>query len=205
MEGVDGEDYFAFSKDQDFLQPWEELFSNPDLPLPELTAAYTWLNLAEGAARGWNTGGVTVGTALQNGIIASYNSYNLHWGVVDKVMSMYGVDESSYQALAQAYASARVNDLTTVDPLQVVGEEKWVALFPIAWKGWAEWRRTHYPAIHPAPAAETYNGGHIPTRYRYPAEEINLNNEHYLQGVQDLHDPKEDQNYAHVWWDPHTN
>ena len=205
MEGYDGEDYFSFSPDQDFLQPWQELFSNPALPLPELTAAYTWLNLAEGAARGWNTGGITTDQALQNGIIASYNSFNLHWGVVEKVMSMYGVDESTYQTLAQIYATARVNDLASVDPLQVIGEEKWVALFPIPWKGWAEWRRTHYPALNPAPAAQTFNGGRIPTRYRYPAEEINLNNEHYLQGVQDLHDPQEDQNYAHVWWDPHTN
>ncbi len=197
-----GEDYMQLSKTgSGFGQPWSEMFTNPALPMPELTAAYTWLNIAEAAARGWNTNGITVDSALKAGIIASYASYDNYWNLCSK----RGIDPNAWAAAANSYAQARAADLATVDPLQVIGEEKWVALYPIAWKAWAEWRRTHFPKIHPLPAAKTYNGGHIPTRYRYPAETINLNNEHYLQGVQDLHDPKADQNYAHVWWDPHND
>ncbi len=190
-----GEDYMELSDGSDFAQPWSEMFSDPSLPMPEMTAAYTWLNIAEAAARGWISD-ITPEQALQNAIEASYASYDAYWGICEK----RGIDPASWTAAGQAYAAARVADMATYSALQVIGEEKWLALYPIAWKAWAEWRRTGWPHIYALPADVTYNGGHIPTRYRYPTEEINLNNANYLQGVQDL-TPAEDQNYSHVWWD----
>ncbi len=191
-----GEDYFAlYHSGSGFGQIWSEVFGNPELPMPEMTAAYTWLNIAEAAARGWVTD-ITPEQALQNAIVASYMSYDTYWGVTSK----RGIDPAVWQALASGYASARAADIATYGALRVIGEEKWVALFPITWKGWAEWRRTGWPQLTPLPAEVSYNGGVIPTRYRYPSEEINLNNANYLQGVQDL-TPPEDQNTSHVWWD----
>ncbi len=190
-----GEDYFVLSPGSDFGQPWSELFSNAELPMPEETAAYVWLNIAEAAALGWISN-ITPADALQNAIKASYDSYNMYWNVCEK----RGIQVSDWNTYRDNYATARAADIATYGAERVIAEEKWIALYPIAWKAWAEWRRTGYPQIHPLKADDSYNGGHIPTRYRYPAEEINLNNAHYLQALQDL-TPAEDQNYSRVWWD----
>ena len=153
-------------------------------PLPLMTAAYTYLNRAEAAARGWTT--EDVNTMLTNGIEASYASISSHWGNIEN-------DGSTY-------AAARVADIANVPggALQVIGEEKWVALFPKGFEAWAEWRRTGYPDLQPATDAQ--NSGVIARRLVYPSEEAGINPNGYKSGISGLN-PAQDINEARVWWD----
>ncbi len=154
-------------------------------PMPLMTSAYTYLNRAEAAARGWTT--EDVNTMLEDGITASYASLS----------NAYGVDIT---ADAAAYAAARVADAATVTggALQVIGEEKWVALFPKGFEAWSEWRRSGYPAL--LPATDFYNNGSIARRLVYPSEEAGLNPSGYAAGIGSL-SPASDNNSSKVWWD----
>lgn len=165
---------------------------NPTAPLPFFTAAWTYLDRAEAAALGWT--GESYDDMLTQGIIKSYESLSVH----------YGVDITGD---ANTYAAARVadaNDATygggTINPkLRVVGEEKWIAYFPMGFEEWAQWRRMNVPELTPISSAINSHG-QIPRRYRYPSSEQTFNGEHWQQAVNDL-DPQEDNNEARIPWD----
>ncbi len=156
--------------------------------LPLLTAAYSWLHRAEAAAKGWTTEDVS--TLLTNGIKMSYASME----------SLYDPDGTKDIGDGSAYAAARVADISTAagGALQVVCEEKWVALFPLGFDAWAEWRRTEIPSL--IPATDAFNNGEIPRRYNYPSTEATLNPDGYAEGVATL-DPPTDNNTSRMWWD----
>ena len=166
------------------------LIWNPDAPLPFYTAAWTYLDRAEAAARGWTS--EDFDTMLTNAITTSYESLSNH----------YGVDITGSTV---TYVNARVADAN--DPnygggdakLRVVGEEKWVAYFPMGFQEWAQWRRIGYPELTPHPNAINATG-QIPRRYTYPATEHTFNPDGYNSGVQDL-TPAEDRNDSRIPWD----
>ena len=168
--------------------PLSSIFLGAGTDLALLTASYTYLNRAEAAAMGWTTEDAS--NMLRAGIEMSYAALRSHF------------DPSDALAIGDggAYATARIADFTTATggALQVIGEEKWVALFPLGYDAWSEWRRTAYPAL--SPAADAYNDGQIPTRYNYPATESTLNSGGYTSGVNAL-SPADDKNTAKVWWD----
>ncbi len=159
---------------------------DPATPLPLLTAGYTWLNRAEAASRGWTTENVT--EMLGNGITASYAS----------MAALYDPDDELGLGDGAAYALARVADVATVGELIVIGEEKWVALYPLGYDAWSEWRRTEIPAL--TPAVDAINSGEIPRRYNYPNDEVTLNTANYNSGVASL-SPASDNNTSRIWWD----
>jgi len=159
---------------------------NPATKLAVLTASYTYLHRAEAASLGWTT--ETAATMLQTGIQMSYATLKAHLDPTD----MYGIGDGV------AYAAARAVDMGTAGAAKVIGEEKWVALFPLGFEAWSEWRRTGFPVLSPAPDA--INDGQIPTRYNYPTNETTLNAAGYAQGKSTL-TPAEDKNTAKVWWD----
>ncbi|OCA70755.1 hypothetical protein BBI01_12505 [Chryseobacterium artocarpi] len=163
-----------------------------------MTAGYTFLNRAEAAAKGWTS--EDVADLLTKGIVLNYKTlddhYVLNTNTFNSVENPFGGTKITPNAAA--YASARVADITTFGAERVIGEEKWIALFMNGFDSWAEFRRTGYPALLPAPSA--VNGGVIPRRLRYPIEEVNFNNSNYLKGVQGLL-PAEDKNTSKVWWD----
>ncbi len=161
---------------------------DPGTPLPVMTAGYTWLNRAEAAARGWTSENVT--ECLANGIQASYASMSALYDPTDALALGDGAN----------YALARVADVSSAPggALQVIGEEKWVALYPLGFDSWAEWRRTEIPTL--VPAVDAINSGIIPRRYNYPNDETTLNTTNYQAGVSGL-TPAADNNSSKVWWD----
>lgn len=162
-----------------------------------MTAGYTYLNRAEAAAKGWT--GEAVTNMLTQGIILNYNTLDTHYVLnTDAYSSTNPFGGTKITPNAAAYASARAADIATFGAERVIGEEKWIALFMNGFDAWAEFRRTGYPALLPAPSA--VNGGVIPRRLRYPIEEVNFNNSNYLKGIQGLM-PAEDKNTSKVWWD----
>lgn len=164
--------------------PVADIIIAPDTKLPLLTSAYTWLTRAEAAARGWTSENASV--LIKNGI---QNSYALG-------TALYKVEIGD----GAAYADARVADMATAPgkALQVIAEEKWVALFPQGFEAWAEWRRTDYPEL--TPARDAINNGQIPRRYNYPEIEPTLNPNGYNSGIGAL-TPASDNNTSKIWWD----
>lgn len=158
---------------------------DPGTSLPLLTAGYTWLNRAEAASRGWTT--EVVEDMLTNGIQASYASME----------ALYDPAGDLAMGDGATYAAARVADMGTEGELTVIGEEKWVALYPLGYDAWSEWRRTEVPAF--VPAADAINNGEIPRRYNYPDDEVTLNTANYNSGVSAL-SPASDNNTSRVWW-----
>ncbi|GAA5521839.1 hypothetical protein Asal01_01784 [Fodinibius salicampi] len=174
--------------------------------LPYMTAAYTYLNRAEAAELGWTN--ESAADMLTNGIMMSYESVDTHWDENDALDS----DGSDF-------AAQRLVDAATADGgmEQVIAEEKWVALFPMGFDAWSEWRRTNdnmdwgnnrggdypytatgYPGLYPA--VDATNGGEIPSRYIYPSAEEGTNSQSYQAGVSSL-TPGEDNNTSNFWWD----
>lgn len=181
-----------------------DAISSAGSDLPYMTAAYTYLNRAEAAELGWTN--ESAATMLTNGIMLSYESVDTHWDEDDELNS----DGSGFAAQRLVDAAAAEGGLA-----QVIAEEKWVALFPMGFNAWAEWRRTvdetnwtnmrggnHYdPKGYPGlyPAVDATNGGVIPRRYIYPSSEAGSNSSSYSDGVSRL-SPSQDNNSSLFWW-----
>ena len=157
-------------------------FWNATSSLPILSASYTYLNRAEAANLGWTTEDATA--MLTNGITLSYQALEA------KIGAALGGDVA-------VYAAARVADAGTTSLAQVIGEEKWVGLFPNGFDAWSEYRRTGFPAL--TPATDYLNNGQIPSRYIYPSDEAGINAAGYNAGVSSL-SPATDNNTSKVWW-----
>jgi len=165
----------------------------PDAPLPYMTAGYTYLNRAEAAQRGWTNENAQ--NMLRNGIMASYASVDDHWDDGDPSSGKLQSDGSNF-------AADRILDATNGNAaggmLQVIDEEKWVAVFPIGFQAWSEFRRTGYPGL--IPAVDAVNNGEIPTRYLYPNTETGVNGDNYDQALKML-SPSTDTNTSKFWWE----
>ena len=139
--------------------------------------------IAEAAKLGWITGtpdDVAAKTAYDAGIAAS--------------MSQHGISGAAAAAYA-AQPSIVYNPATAI--AQII-YQKYVANFmAYSYETWADWRRTGYPVLVPAPAAYT-NPKAIPRRQAYNAQEASLNKENYdavvaRQGPDEL--------LTRIWWD----
>jgi len=175
---------YGFVSYTDENSPVNSVIIAPGTQLPVLTSAYTYLHRAEAAARGWTN--EDAAEMLKKGIMNSYAKGTI----------LYGYDLGD----GEAYADARVADMATANggALQVVGEEKWVELFPLGYDSWSEWRRTDVPTLQPA--VDALNTGAIPRRYNYPNNESTLNPDGYSSGVSAL-SPGSDNNTSRFWWD----
>lgn len=80
--------------------------------------------------------------------------------------------------------------------MQQIGYQRWVHLFLNGYEAWAEWRRTGYPVLTPAP---DNNNKPIPRREAYQANEALINTQNFNEAVQRLGGTN-DLN-GRVWWD----
>ena len=148
-------------------------------PMFILTAGQVYLARAEAAKLGWT--GETALTMYNNGITAEMN----RWGITD------GVAIAAYLAQPSVV-------LNGVDDVQRIAEQRWIANYPDGNEGWAEWRRTGFPVLAPAPGS----GKPIPLRIPYGATDELYNPDNYTDaasryssgGVMNSQD-------AAVWWD----
>ncbi|RQO74245.1 SusD/RagB family nutrient-binding outer membrane lipoprotein [Pedobacter sp. KBW06] len=82
--------------------------------------------------------------------------------------------------------------------LRQIAEQRWIHLFMHGYEGWAEWRRTGYPLLNPAP---NNNNLAIPRREGYPTQEISNNGPNYSAAVAAFPYGGADDLNARVWWD----
>ena len=148
-------------------------------PIGVVTNAQMHFLLAEGAHRGWISANAK--THYEAGIAASMRQ----WGVFD-------------QAAFDAYIAQPTVAWNASKALELIGTQKWVALYLQGMEAWSEWRRTGYPALSPAPDALSADG-QIPRRFGYPTTERDLNADNYSSALQLLGGP--DELSTRVWWD----
>ncbi|MBS1668634.1 MAG: SusD/RagB family nutrient-binding outer membrane lipoprotein [Bacteroidetes bacterium] len=145
-----------------------------------VTAAEVLLARAEAADRGWTNEDVNM--MYENGIAASFNQ----WGLPNPT--------NSY--LTQS--SVALGATGTGGNLKQIATQRYLASYPDGNQGWAEWRRTGYPELTPAPDAVNASKL-IPRRYAYSPAEYNSNGTNVKAAVSRLQGG--DTQDSRVWWD----
>jgi len=140
------------------------VFESPTLPGNIFDYAEVQFLLAESAARGFNVGG-SAKDYYEAGIEASI----LDWGGTFEDYTNYitqsNVDYDSALALSSAATPWK----------EVIGNQKWIALFNRGFEAWTSIRLLDYPIMaEPVDAVSGY-----PARYTYPVTEQTLNGTNY--------------------------
>jgi hypothetical protein len=138
-----------------FSKPAEAITA-PDFPALLLDYSEVEFFLAEAVERGYAVGGTAV-SHYNKAVTASI----LYWG--------------GTTAEATAYLAQPSVVYNSANWKQLIGEQKWIALYNRGWDEWIEWRRLDYPALVKPPTAQTA----IPLRFTYPIPEQNLNTANY--------------------------
>lgn len=137
-----------------------DLLLEPTLPGNILDYAEVQFLLAEGAARTFNVGD-TAENLYKKGIIASIED----WGGTTTEANAY------YALPAINYATALAASSATTPWKEVIGTQKWIALFNRGFEAWTSIRLLDYPLMQEA--YDPLSG--YPTRYTYPIVEQTLN------------------------------
>ena len=146
-----------------------------------VTASEVFLARAEAADRGWTT--EATASLYESGIKASF----AQWGIAAPAASYF-----TQSAVALTAAPG------TGANLQKIATQRYIATYPDGLQGWAEWRRTGFPALTPAPDALN-SGGLIPRRNTYATTESTSNKANYEAAVARI--TGGDSQDAKVWWD----
>lgn len=133
--------------------------------------------------------------AIQRGFISGDASTHYEQGI-EASMNFWGVDD---QAEIDDYIESVPYDAG--DWQQVLGEQKWLALYMQGVQGWSEWRRLDFEGVLRAPADGPVPsfGRDIAIRLPYPNDETNLNEENVSNAVSMLGGP--DNQGTQLWWD----
>jgi hypothetical protein len=157
------------------------MLSQQNSPANLLTYAQLLFCQAEAAKLGWITGSSTK-DLYEKAIQASMQQWLGSAYTEQTFTTFIGADNVKY------------NDGKA---LELIGNQKWVALFSQGNEAWAEWRRTGFPVL--APPAKTLNiTGQIPRRMAYPTTEGTLNKVNY-DAVITTQGP--DAQETRIWWD----
>lgn len=181
--GISEADINAFIKNNvDWSRAYADPFRAVTSPVIIMNASQVFLARAEAADRGWTTESAT--NMYQMGIKASFAQWNLP------------EPAASYFTQANVALTATAG---TNGNLKQIATQRYLAAFPDGTQGWAEWRRTGYPAITPSPAP--LNPAHItiPRRYTYSQAEASLNSAGLAGAIANL--PGGDLQESKVWWD----
>jgi hypothetical protein len=145
--------------------------------------------LAEAAERGWGVSG-SAKSHYDAGITASIdfwtdlNGAPATAGDITTYLSQPEVDYDSLMLAGQTWK-------------QIIGKQKWIALFNQGTQGWTEWRRLDFGILR-LPADGILDGTGIPARMYYSIDEQTLNSGNYAAAISnqgpDLQDTK-------LWWD----
>ncbi|HEV9035916.1 MAG TPA: SusD/RagB family nutrient-binding outer membrane lipoprotein [Puia sp.] len=173
---------------------------------PCFIITYAELLLAEAEAdkTGWLPGGDADAAQKYNAAIEASvrqwvrNSFKA--GVIDDVeKAAYDPDDQGDTTGLAAYLARPEIAYDPANALKQIANQRWVHLYMNGYEAWAEWRRTGYPVLTPAP---DNNNIPIPRRQAYPSSEPNINADNYKAAVQAQSGfgGKDDLN-GRVWWD----
>ncbi|WP_420148275.1 SusD/RagB family nutrient-binding outer membrane lipoprotein [Spirosoma sp.] len=120
-------------------------------PQNVMATAEAYFLMAEGALNGWNMGG-TAKDFYNKGIENSMKQ----WGVSDAAaITAYQNSTKTPIAPNDYLKSAPLSNIpvawgaTEAIQREQIGTQKWLAIFPDGFEGWAEYRRTRFPKLYP--------------------------------------------------------
>ncbi len=136
--------------------------------------------LAEAALKGWISGDAKA--LYEDGIKLSVDYYR-------------NVSGTNINASA-GYLNQPGVAFNEANGMQVIGTQRWIALFFNDLQAWHEWKRTGIPNL--TPSFVNNNNNQIPVRFQYPDEQQVTNRENYAAAVS-IQGP--DNINTKVWWD----
>jgi len=157
-------------------------FQSADTPTRLLRYSEVLFIYAEAALNGWNVG-MSAKEAYEAAIKASFDEYGLEIG-----------DYLSDPKVAFDGAS---------NQRELIGDQKWCALFPDGYQGFAEIRRTGYPVYVATtePVSSLFPGKGVIKRLPYPYSEA-INNPESLAAAKAAQPGIVDEKFGKgVWWD----
>ena len=157
-------------------------FRSLDSPTRVMRYSEVLFIFAEAALNGWNVG-MTAQEAYEAAITASFDEYRLDIGT---------------------YLSEPLVDFNGGTPQrELIGDQKWCALYPDGNQGWAEIRRTGFPTYVATtePVESVYPGNGVIKRMPYPYAEA-INNPDSFNAALAAQPGIIDEKFgAGVWWD----
>jgi hypothetical protein len=178
-----------YGRARTYIDPW--CGANPDYcyvlapayraqtsPIYVIKASSVLLARAEAADRGWTT--EVTATLYTNGINASFEQ----WGLA--------LPGAGYFANANVVLGAAGTNLPKI------ATQQYIAFYPDGCQGWANWRRTNYPALTPAPDGSN-SPKVIPRRYMYGTADYTLTKVGVEAAVGRL--TGGDKMDSKIWWD----
>lgn len=135
--------------------------------------------------------------AAQRGFISG-DPAGLYEDAIRASMAYWGVED---QAAIDAYIANVPYNASSWQ--EVLGTQKWIALYMQGVQGWAEWRRLDFGVLQPPAGGALAEVGPegIPLRLTYPLDEANLNEANLNEAVQNLLGADSDNQGARLWWD----
>ncbi len=161
---------------------------------PVMYAAEAFFLRSEGALNGWNMGGETAQQLYEKGIEVSMRQ----WNITDPVaITDYQQSTAVPVAPGDFANSPAVSDIPvkwggTEDVQRAqVGTQKWLAIFPDGFEGWAEFRRSGYPKMYPVVQSDNPDlpAGTFIQRLPYASSERATNAAELDKGIQLLGGP----------------
>jgi hypothetical protein len=163
-------------------QPGAATVKDPTAPGIYLDYAQVQFILAEAAERGYSVGG-TAEDFYKAGIDASFE----FWTGAPSPAGYLAQATVDYTTLKGAGKTWK----------QIIGQQKWIALYMQGIQGWTEWRRLDFGLLD-VPVDGTLEGSGIPLRMKYPVNEQTLNGKNYNDAVSNQGPDNQD---TKVWWD----
>ena len=121
--------------------------------------------LAESVVKGYITGDAK--QFYEDGIKASMDYYK----------SVSGVNISA----TSTYLNQPGVAYNATNALQLIGTQRWIAMFYNDWQAWHEWKRTGFPVL--TPSKVNFNADRIPVRFLYPSSAQVTNLDNYKKAV----------------------
>jgi hypothetical protein len=163
---------------------------------PGMLMSYAELQfiLAEAAHKGFISGSAE--EFYYGGIYGSYAQYGD--ALLETVDHNFGLTPGwTTDSLANDFILNDVWGWDAGNAMELIGTQKWVAMYDQGLQSFIEWRRIGYPVL--TPAAEGMNDGKIPVRFPYPTDEYARNPSNLADGINLLGGP--DDLNTRVWWD----
>lgn len=172
-----------------------------------ITYAQVLLAIAEADKLGWLAGGdadaalkykAAIEASVRQWNRNSFKSYNDGLNKQVEAVPYDKADKGDTTGLA-AYLAQPAVAYDPANALQQIGYQRWVHLYMNGYEAWAEWRRTGFPVLTPAP---NNNNIPIPRRQAYPSSEPNINTTNYKAAIQAQPGLNgKDDLTGRVWWD----
>ncbi|MFA5535195.1 MAG: SusD/RagB family nutrient-binding outer membrane lipoprotein [Mariniphaga sp.] len=182
-------------------------------PVNVMHAAESWFLKAEGAWLGWNMGG-TAQSFYEKGIevsIKQWRGNNFPMSQINEYINSTATpvapDNPPYYDPPMIHIPVKFATNKSEQYEQIM-TQKWIALFPIAFEAWAEFRRTRLPKLYPKKYSvnEYINPetGQIQTRCRFVEDEYSANTSE-VEKAKKLLKGGEDIENVPLWWDVNPN